>query len=128
MRRKWAKEARALKEAGGKAIIYKLDCIIAAETQVWAWDHIATIFEHFDEADRRKYAAILVDFLPPRLIKGCVLFFLTNEVIHKSYLHALCLLGYGNLGGTVIFDMLRHGKAALPHLEDYLSYMNADQV
>ena len=128
MQKNWAKEGRALKEAGGKALTRKIDSILATERDDWAWDHIATIFDQFDEADRRKYAAILVDHLPPRCLKGCVLFFVTNQVFHPSYLHSLCILGYGNLGGMVIFDQLRHGKHALPHLEDYLSYLDADQI
>ena len=121
-------EARYLQSAGGKTIIAEFDRIIAKEGDGEGIAHIIRILNHFDEATGRKHAAILMDHLPQRLLKDLAMAFVANHVIHWNYLKSLCILGYGNLGGSVIFDQLRHGVEKQTHMEDYLAFLDDDEV
>ena len=128
MREVWKKEAKSLFKASGKAIIDRFDRIIAKEGDGGGLTHVVGILDYFNESSSRKYAAILMDHLPPRLIHSFAIMITANGSIHRNYLHSLCILGYGNLGGKVICDQLCHGVDSQSHLEDYLSYLDADEV
>ena len=83
--------------------------------------HLSHILEGINKNTARKFSIILADYLPYRLREKFVISIMQKHIIHRSLLHTLNTLGYGNLGGAVIIDQLFQKSDAYPILDEYLS-------
>ena len=91
-------------------------------------DHLIYVIGALDENTARKSAAAMMDYLPVRLQEKFALHLTHRGIIHCSFLHSLTTLGFGGLGGIIIFDQISYTFDAIDFLYQYLPMIEKEEA